>query len=89
MVAIVSLAGYLPQIVALIKAKSPHDNISLQSWYTWVFTYCISLGYGLFHLHDTLFIVNTAFGLTAILAVIGLVSYNRYYRFKHLPAAAE
>lgn len=81
LVAVVSLIGYAPQILKLIRAKTPEDGISLSSWWTWVFTYVISLGYGIFHLKDALFIINTAFGLIAILAVIGLVVYNRHIRF--------
>ena len=88
LVAIVSLLGYLPQIMALVRAKTSDDKISLQSWCTWVFTYCISMGYGIFHLKDPLFIANTVFGLSAILTVIGLVVYNRHFRFKQKQALA-
>lgn len=92
LVAIVSLAAYIPQIMELVKAKNADDKISLKSWCLWIFTYTLTLGYGITHLKDPMFIATTIFGLAAIVTVVGLVTYNRYFRFSkpievELPAA--
>lgn len=92
MVGLISLGGYMPQIVKLARATSADDKIALSSWYMWLVTYTISIGYGAFHLKDWLFCTTMAVGLASALVVVGLVLYNRHYRFRpqaQLAPAAE
>jgi len=85
-----SLAGYLPQILKLARANSADDKIALQSWLTWIGTYIISLGYGLFHLKDPMFVTTTCISMASMVVVVCLVLYNRHVRFaKVIPEAAE
>lgn len=83
LVALLSLSGYIPQIIKLARATSPKDGISLQSWMTWILNNGISLGYGIFHLHDGLFIITVCSSLASQIALIGMVVWNRYFRFRH------
>lgn len=76
-VALISVAGYLPQIVKLVRAKGRVDGISLRSWLMWIATSCISLGYGIFHLQDLMFSLTVAASLAAMLVVAYLVIRNR------------
>lgn len=85
LVMIISTAGYFSQILALIKADGPHDRISLTTWWMWVSSGSISLGYGVFCLHDTMFIITAAVGLTLTVAITGMVLYNRHIRFRNRP----
>ncbi len=88
LVGIFSLGGYLPQIVKLARATSADDKIALSSWYMWLVTYTVSIGYGAFHLKDPLFCLTMGVGFAAALVVVGLVLYNRHYRFKVKPQLA-
>jgi hypothetical protein len=82
LVAFLSLSGYVPQLIKLVRAKIPTDGIALQSWLTWILNNSISLGYGVFHLRDKLFITTVCTSLTSMCAVVGMVVYNRHFRFK-------
>jgi len=84
-----SLAGYLPQIIKLARANSADDKIALQSWLTWIGTYVISLGYGVFHLKDTMFVATTCISMVSMIVVVCLVLYNRHVRFAKPIANAE
>lgn len=76
-----TIIGYLPQIRQLVKADKPTDDISLSSWYMWIFGSVIALGYGLFHLQDFMFCVTTGVNLVLMVAVVALVLYNKHIRF--------
>lgn len=82
LVALVSFSGYVPQIIKLIRAKTPMDGISVQSWLTWMSNCCISMGYGFFHLKDLMFVATMATSFCSMTAVVGLVLYNRHLRFR-------
>lgn len=82
LVAVLATVGYLPQIIRLLRAQCPEDKMSLLAWGTWVITYAISLGYGVFHLQDTMYIVVTALGLVCICIICLLLLYNRHVRFR-------
>lgn len=83
LVTLLSISGYLPQIWNLIRASSPNDSFALSGWVTWIATSGISLGYGIFHLKDLMFCITTGSSLVLITAVVGLVLYNRHYRFRN------
>lgn len=77
-VAVVSLLAYLPQIIRLIKRHTDCRDISLGSWWIWNYTATASLLYGVFRLHDTLFIIACIANLFGVNIIIGLVLYKRW-----------
>lgn len=77
LVSLVSLMAYLPQLKSLILSKSDCRDISVTSWAMWTATSSISLGYGMSHLNDTMFIITTIINLTCCAAVTGIVLYKR------------
>ncbi len=74
---LVSLIGYLPQIRVLLVQKEKASSISLSSWYLWLFMSVVSLGYGVFCLHDVLFSMTSAMNLLGCLSITLLVLYRR------------
>jgi len=82
LVALISFSGYIPQIIRLLRAKTPIDGISIQSWCTWIINCIISMGYGFFHLKDLMFVATMATSMTSMMVVVSLVLYNRHMRFK-------
>lgn len=81
LVAVVSLAGYLPQVKALIFASSSPKNISVSMWFIWSIGSAISLGYGVFHLKDLMFSFVSGSTLLFCASITCLILYNRYIRF--------
>lgn len=75
---VVSFLGYFPQIIRLIKRHTDCRDISLASWWIWNYTTTASLLYGVFILHDTLFVIACTSNLIGINAIIGLVLYKRW-----------
>ncbi len=82
LVALLSFSGYVPQIIKLIRARTHHDGMALQTWLTFALTSLISLGYGIFHLKDGLFIATVSTTLVCVVSVVSLLVYNRYFRFR-------
>lgn len=78
MVTIISIVAYIPQIKALITTKSDCREFSLSSWYLWIFSSFLSLGYGILHLKDFMFCLTTFASLVLMAAVVGLVLFRRY-----------
>lgn len=76
-VAIVGAAGYIPQIIQLLKVKTQAKSLSLITWSIWLTTWIISFSYGLFYLHDTRFCIVALVNIIGHLAVMGLVLYRR------------
>ena len=74
---IISVMGYLPQIKALITTHTNCADIALSSWALWFISSAISVGYGLFYLKDTMFIVTCGMNLLLVGTVIALVVYRR------------
>lgn len=94
LVFLIGLAGYIPQIVRLVRDDSPALNISLMTWFIWTFATAISLGYGITKLHDVMFCVVTATNLLAHMLIIMLVIYRRRTGYvkeplSHLSAAGR
>ena len=84
LVAIISISAYLPQLKILICAKTPEDNISLSSWFLWMFSNIITFGYGFYHLQDFLFCLTIGTSLFLISLTICIILYNRHIRFNTL-----
>ena len=77
------IIGYIPQILTLMRAKSPPENISITSWVIWLVGSVLSLGYVHFHLSDFMMVATTLLTLSLSLTVLGLTIYNKSYRFRH------
>lgn len=77
MVTVISIMAYLPQIKSLMTVKSSCSEIALSSWYLWMFSSAISIGYGAFHLKDFMFTLTCAVSFVLMAAVVGLVLYRR------------
>ena len=80
-VVLVSIIGYIPQIKELIFAKQPLKGISISSWLIWLLSSGLSLGYGVFHLHDLMFCLTTGVATLLIAGTTALILYNRYFQF--------
>jgi hypothetical protein len=81
LVALISGAAYLPQIVSLWKLENRAEDISLSSWCIWLASALISFGYGIFCLKDPRFCLVAALSVVMISLVVGLIMHNRYVRF--------
>ncbi|MCB9809701.1 hypothetical protein H6771_01870 [Candidatus Peribacteria bacterium] len=79
---LVNLAGYLPTIRDLWRGR---PSINLSSYAVWTFGLVVALLYGIFKLHDTLFILTTAAYLTANVIIIALYIWGQYFRRKSSP----
>lgn len=77
LVTIISVIGYLPQIKTLITTRTNCADIALSSWTLWLVSSAISVGYGVFYLKDTMFIITCAANLCLVGTVIALVIYRR------------
>lgn len=73
----IGLAGYLPQIIQLIRSRSYAEGISLVTWGIWSSTWVISLLYGYLCLADARFCLVAATNLLGNLTIISIVYYNR------------
>lgn len=81
LVSIISLSAFLPQIKTLLAATGPSRDIALSSWYLWTFASIVSLLYGVFKLQDMMFTVTTVLAVVMNVTIVGLVIYNRHFRF--------
>lgn len=77
LVFLIGMAGYAPQIYMLISTPTDAASISLTSWFIWALSWAVSLLYGAFHLHDTMFIAVASMNVACIVTVIALVMYRR------------
>jgi len=87
LVTILSVSGYIPQIIKLLRAQTPQDSIALSGWFAWIANTTISLGYGVYHLKDLMYSITTGVSLTLLITTVSLVLYNRHLRFKRAAAA--
>ncbi len=78
------VAGFVPQIIKLLKATGQSKAISLQTWGIWTFGNSISFLYAIFILKDLTAIAVIGGNLMGTTSVFCLASYNRFIRFRHL-----
>ena len=77
MVFLTSMAGYVPQIVNLLRVRTAAESMALSSWYIWLSASLISFGYGVTALHDFMFSMVAGFNALAQSVIIALVLYRR------------
>lgn len=69
----ITMLGYIPQIVKLIRYPISAHGVSRTTWCLWLVSSSISLGYGVFVLRDTMFSLVSLTNVVAIMIVIALV----------------
>lgn len=74
LVPIISLVGYIPQIMALIKTKERIENCSYSMWIILFTSNVISLAYGAIKVQDLLFCITVLSHLLPI-SLIMLITY--------------
>lgn len=74
---LVGMMGYVPQIKTLLLPETRGFSISLSTWFLWLATWIISLGYGVFCLEDFLFSLTSTMNIAGHILVISLVLYKR------------
>lgn len=80
-IVIIAVFGYVPQIHRLWNSKGDSMDISITTWLIWLYTWIVSLFYGIIELQDLKFCMVAIINLIGHLAVIGLTMRNRH-RFK-------
>lgn len=77
LVFLIGLGGYLPQIYRLAAYPADTSSISLPTWYVWASSWLISLLYGVYHLHDPMFVAVATMNLAGHGGIIALTTYRR------------
>ena len=81
--------SYLPQIKAFVFAQQRPTTFAAAMWTIWVGECLVSLGYGIFQLKDTLFIILCSIEISMITIVLMLGLYNQHIRFEKNNKAVE
>ena len=89
LVGLVSLLGYLPQLMVLVKGEKAPTEISLKTWTIWLFENFVAMLYGIICLQDVIFCVLTGLDLMFVSVLICLVINNRYVKFGPCPSFAS
>lgn len=76
-VPLIGFAGYVPQIIRLLKIQRPAKSISFQTWMIWTLTWGISLGYGIFCLQDLLFSLTCFMNVVCHIIIMALTYFKR------------
>ena len=76
-VAVIALAGYLPQIYRLYRAQDSNQNVSIVTWCIWAYCWVISLIYGIVVMQDMKFITLGIINLIGHAVIIALAVKNR------------
>lgn len=80
-IVIIAVFGYVPQLYKLWKSETDGMDISIATWLIWLYTWVISLLYGIFELEDLKFCIVAVINLIGHFGIIGLTLRNRK-RFK-------
>ena len=87
LVGLVSLIAYMPQIINLIRANADCETVSLTSWLIWFLSSGLTLLYSAVGADDIAFFAVSSVHFVCISAVVLLIDYNRYVRFRYLGVA--
>lgn len=77
LVTILHILAYLPQIKALASATADVTVIPAVTWFIWLGTNILSLGYNFFHIQDTMLCLTTGLSTVLMCTVLGLILYHR------------
>ncbi|MBG77964.1 MAG: hypothetical protein CL570_02905 [Alphaproteobacteria bacterium] len=81
---LVSLVAYFPQILNLMRAEEDCETVSLASWMIWLLSSGLTWWYSAVAVDDFAFFAVSSIHFVCISAVVALIAYNRYIRFRHL-----
>lgn len=76
-VPLIGLAGFMPQIITLLRSDKPAHSISVSTWLIWTITWLISFGYAVFALQDILFAITSGMNLVGHIMIIAITMYKR------------
>ena len=78
-VPVIALIGYGPQLITALKARDDMRNISLLTWFVWLGTWAIGLGYSSITMADFMLSLTAGINLVLHILFIGIVLYKRSY----------
>ena len=87
-IVLIAVFGYVPQIYRLCKSESDGKDISIATWLIWLYTWVVTLLYGIFELSDLKLSIVAIINLFGHVAIIGLTMRNRN-RFKKSSQSPE
>lgn len=76
LVPIISVIGYGPQIMSVLKHEGKLENFPFSTWSIWMLTSVVSLAYGVFKLNDVLFIITALSCVIPNMLVIAAAVYK-------------
>lgn len=77
MAAVVTLCGYIPQIINIWKTKTDCRDISMSTWSIWQATSLVTLLYSHYEVADLKLCLTAGINLTCITVVIAITTYKR------------
>lgn len=81
-IVVIAVFGYAPQLWKLWKSKTDGKDISITTWLIWLYTWIVSLAYGIIELDDLKFCIVAVINLIGHIGIITLTLRNRK-RFKN------
>ena len=75
-VPLTGLIGYIPQLVKLSQLQQPPKSVSMLTWYIWLATWIVSLGYTYFVVNDMLLCLTATINTVAHTAIIIVTHYK-------------
>jgi lipid-A-disaccharide synthase-like uncharacterized protein len=88
LVTILHILAYFPQIKALSSSNADVTVIPAVTWFIWLGTNILSLGYNFFHIQDRMLCLTTGLSTILMCTVLGLILYHRRRQILALQAAA-
>lgn len=80
-IVVIAVFGYIPQLYKLWKSDGDSKDVSLMTWSIWLYTWIVSLAYGILVLEDLKFCIVAIINLIGHIGIISLTLRNRK-RFK-------
>lgn len=77
LVTVISIAGFTPQIITLMKTKTDCRDLSLSTWLIWSFGNTVTLGYALVQINDFMFTLTSTVNLFLTVIITGFIIYRR------------
>ncbi len=72
LVPMISIAAFIPQIMKLLNPNTSLEGLSFGAWWAWMLSATISVVYGVFYLHDFMFIVSSTVAFSFNIIVLAL-----------------
>ncbi len=88
-IGVITAFGYLPQVLALIRAQTKCEEVSLRAWIIWEYTSIVSLLYGLFELNDLKFTLVNTVNTFFVSLIVAIIIYKRHKYRDHIPVMID